>query len=267
MISFPNAKINLGLNVVEKRSDGYHNLETVFYPVRLADALEFVESKEFSITVTGIVIDGNSEKNLVVRAYNLLKQDFNLPPVKIHLHKAIPFGAGLGGGSSDGAFMLKMLNSYFSLGLENSRLEVYASMLGADCPFFIQNKSAFAKGIGDILLPVNVDLNRFKIIVVKPPFLVPTSEAYKNIVPRNPVISPIDAIKLPVGEWKDVLKNDFEEPVFKLFPEIKQIKEQLYLAGATYASMSGSGSAVFALFPVLQAIPEIFPYNNYFIYR
>jgi 4-diphosphocytidyl-2-C-methyl-D-erythritol kinase len=267
MISFPNAKINLGLNVVEKRSDGYHNLETVFYPIGLADALEFVESKEFSITVTGIEIDGNPEKNLVVRAYYLLKKDFDLPPIKIHLHKAIPFGAGLGGGSSDGAFMLKMLNTHFLLGLNTDRLEAYASQLGADCPFFIQNKPAFATGIGDHLLPVNVELNGFKIIVVKPPFSVPTGEAYKNIIPRNPVISPGDAIHLPAREWRDVLKNDFEEPVFKLYPEIEQVKEQLYKAGATYASMSGSGSAIFGLFPVLQAIPDIFPNKNYFIYR
>lgn len=249
MIAFPNAKINLGLNVVSRRADGYHNLETVFCPVRLADALEVIESSSFSFQITGIDIDGDPEKNLVVRAYRLLQNDFDLPPVEIHLHKLIPTGAGLGGGSSDAAFMLKMLNSLFNLQLTVTQLERYAARLGADCPFFIGNQPAFATGIGDQLQPFPLDLSKYLLLIVKPAFSVSTAQAYRDVVPRIPAESLVALLKLPPQNWKESVFNDFEPSVFAQFPEIGQIKATLYRHGAVYASMSGSGSAVFGLFP------------------
>lgn len=267
MITFPNAKINLGLNVVEKRADGYHNIETVFYPINLTDALEIMESGKFSFALSGIYLESPSENNLVVKAYHLLKDDFDLPPVSIHLHKVIPTGAGLGGGSSDGAFMLKMLNSFFSLGLESVQLENYASQLGADCAFFIKNSPALATGIGNILSPIAIGLSNYKIVLVKPPFSVPTAEAYKNITPVRPTCPLEEITSLPVTKWKDILKNDFEDSVFESYPEIKQIKEKFYQAGALYSSMSGSGSAVYGIFPVLPALPEISFNKSFSIYR
>ncbi|MBN1820141.1 MAG: 4-(cytidine 5'-diphospho)-2-C-methyl-D-erythritol kinase, partial [Prolixibacteraceae bacterium] len=257
MITFPNAKINLGLKIVEKRLDGYHNIETVFYPIELCDALEIIESAELKIDVTGLVPTGSPEENLVVKAYQLLKRDLGLPPVHIHLHKNIPSGAGLGGGSSDGAFMLKLLNSFFSLHFKTVQLEQYARELGADCPFFIRNKPAHGSGIGDILSETDPNLSDYKILIIKPPLSVNTAEAYRNIKPSVPVVSLNHLLKLPVSEWRDKIINDFEEPVFKQFPEIGIIKENLYKAGAEFALMSGSGSAVYGLFRILPANPAV----------
>lgn len=250
MIVFPNAKINLGLSVVGKREDGYHNIETVFYPLPLRDALELIIApdgrQEFS--ASGIAIPGNPEQNLVLKAFYLLQQDFKLPPVKIHLHKAIPPGAGLGGGSADAAFMIKLINQVFDLNLSISGMQELAGKIGADCPFFIENKPTFAFGKGDQFLPAEINLSGHFAIVVKPEVNVSTAAAYAGINPQKPELSVEKIINLPIEKWKENLKNDFEESVFKKHPEIGIIKDLLYKNGALYASMSGSGSAVYGIF-------------------
>lgn len=251
MIGFPNAKINIGLNITEKRPDGFHNLETVFYPVGWSDALEFVSSEETSFSHSGILISGEAEANLVMKAYRLLQKDFSLPPLKVHLHKEIPFGAGLGGGSSDGAFMLSMLNKEFKLQLSSAGLEHYAAQLGSDCPFFIRNTPVFASGRGEVMEPAELVLNNWFILLVKPPVAVPTAKAFQWIVPAVPKYSLKTLIRQPVSEWKNTIVNQFELSVFQFFPEIEKVKHQLYEMGAAYASMSGSGSCVFGLFQEL----------------
>jgi len=250
MICFPNAKINLGLHVISKRVDGYHNLETVFYPVDMCDVLEIVPAKvgKTTFSQTGIQIDGKPEDNIVLKAYNLLKKDFDLPEIAIYLRKEIPFGAGLGGGSSDAAFMIKMLNDFAGLKLSIEQMEEYAGRIGADCPFFIQNKPVFAEGTGNVFSPVNISLQDYRIVIEKPSVSVSTQEAYAKIKPKQPAIPLREIINLPVSEWKGNLINDFEPGVFALYPEIKELKERFYTEGAIYASMSGSGSAVFGIF-------------------
>jgi len=261
MLTFPNAKINLGLQVVEKRPDGYHNIETVFYPIGLKDALEVITSEngKFSFQSGGIPIDGRMEDNLVVKAYLLLKKEFNLPPVSIYLQKIIPFGAGLGGGSSDGAFMLKMLNEKFELGLSFSSLVSYARHIGADCPFFLANTPSFATGIGDNIESVHLTLKGYHLVLVKPDIHVSTPKAYGRITPCRPTNSVKEIISQPIKQWKILLKNDFEEGVFSLFPIIGEIKEKLYQSGAVYASMSGSGSSVFGIFTEKKDLKKLFP--------
>jgi len=266
MINYPQCKINLGLNVIEKRQDGFHNLETIFYPVSLCDILEIIPSDKNSFSLSGISIPGNPFSNLVFKAYELLKKDFNLPPVQIHLHKNIPSGAGLGGGSSDAASTIVMLNKIFSLDLSENKMMNYASCLGSDCAFFIANKPMFATGKGDIFQPVNFSLNEYYIILVKPDISVNTADAYSLIKPERKIISPKEIVKNHVEEWKNKLVNDFEKPVFKKFPKIQSIKEKLYELGALYASMSGSGSAVFGLFKNEIFIENIFP-KEYFIWQ
>lgn len=248
MIVFPNAKINIGLNVVSKREDGYHNLETIFFPVKLADALEFAEAEETTLTTSGIQLQGAPEQNLILKAYRLLQVDFNLPPLQFHLHKVIPFGAGLGGGSSDAAFTLKMLNDYYKLGLTQQNLELYAAQIGADCPFFILNRPTFATGIGNKFHNIELNLSDYEIVILKPDILVSTPEAYKNVIPRNPKFRLTEIIKTPVNDWKNLIVNDFEKSVFSKYPQISELKELLYDLGAGFASMSGSGSAVFGIF-------------------
>lgn len=252
MITFPNAKINLGLNIVEKRPDGYHNLETVFYPIKLQDALEVSRlesaSEPYRLRISGTTLEGNAEDNLVIKAYNLLKQDYQLAPVDIHLYKHIPTGAGLGGGSADCAFMIKLLSDKFHLGLSLEQMEAYAAKLGADCAFFIQNKPAFATGIGNLLQPVELSLKGYHLVLVKPDTSVSTREAYANITPRKPEVPLLEIIKQPVESWKGLMKNDFEDSVFPAHPEIAAIKDKLYDLGAVYASMTGSGSSVFGIF-------------------
>lgn len=248
MIVFPNAKINIGLNVVSKRDDGYHNLETIFFPVKLADALEFAEAEETSLSTSGIQMHGDPEQNLVLKAFRLLQSDFNLPQLQFHLHKVIPFGAGLGGGSSDAAFTLKMLNDYFNLELTQQKLESYAAQIGADCPFFILNKPIFATGIGNKFHNIELNLADYGVIILKPDISVSTPEAYKNIIPRNPKFRLTEIIKTPVSDWKNLIVNDFEKSVFAKYPQIAELKQLLYDLGAEYASMSGSGSAVFGIF-------------------
>ena len=256
MITFPTAKINLGLNVVERRPDGYHNLETVFYPVPISDALElttmnprFPSTTYCDIKVTNIGVEGDEQKNLVVRAYQLLKEDFRqMPRVHAHLHKAIPTQAGMGGGSSDCAYTIRLLNEMFTLGLDDARMTDYAARLGADCPFFILSRPAYAEGIGERLQPIELDLSDYHIAVVRPDIPVSTKEAFSLIKPRKPVKNCRDIVLQPVETWREELVNDFEQSVFALHPEIGAIKESLYSLGAVYAAMSGSGSAVFGLF-------------------
>lgn len=248
MIAFPNAKINLGLHVTGKRPDGFHNLETVFFPVGWSDVLEFVEAPEVSFSTSGISITGDPESNLVMKAYRLFQKEFGLPALKIHLHKQIPFGAGLGGGSSDASFMLLMLNKTFGLNLSEEKLQDYAAALGSDCPFFILNKPVFATGRGEIMLPAEVRLNGMFILLVKPPVEVSTASAFRFVVPATPEVSLAEVLCLPVSEWKGKVVNQFESSVFKQFNEVGAVKDQLYNMGAVYASMSGSGSCVFGLF-------------------
>ena len=256
MITFPIAKINLGLNVVEKRPDGYHNLETVFYPVHIKDALEVYEmAPEFpspvdcDLKVTNILIEGDEQKNLVVRAYQLLKQDFpTLPRVHAHLYKGIPTQAGMGGGSSDCGYMITLLNRLFELGLSEQQMIDYAARLGADCAFFIVNRPCYAEGIGEKLQPIGLSLKGWYLAVVRPAIPVPTKEAFSLITPQRPPQNCRDIVMQPVETWREALTNDFEKSVFTLHPEIGAIKDWLYELGATYAAMSGSGSSLYGLF-------------------
>lgn len=263
MITYPNAKINLGLNITEKRPDGYHNLETVFYPIPLQDALEVKPldgENEYLLKIAGTQITGEPEDNLVIKAYRLLKQDYHhLPSIDIHMFKHIPTGAGLGGGSSDAAFMLKLLNEKFSLHISVSQLEEYAARLGADCAFFIQNKPVFASGIGNIFEPIELSLKGYYLVLVKPDIFVSTKEAYALVKPQKPQLSLKDIIHKPIEEWKNTMVNDFEKSVFHKFPEIAAIKDKLYDMGAIYASMSGSGASVFGLFKEqVKYVDEVF---------
>jgi len=261
MLTYPNAKINLGLNVVEKRPDGYHNIETIFYPIGLSDVLQVEVSEtctDYSFSSSGIQIDGDPEDNLIVKAYHLLRSGYQFPPIDISLIKQIPFGAGLGGGSSDAAFMLKMLNEMFQLKITPGRLEKIAAKLGADCPVFIKNKPVFATGIGNIFTPIKLSLKGYFLLLVKPDIHVSTPVAYSMVEPRKPDVSLSELIHKPISEWKDVIKNDFEKSVFTKYPEIENIKNQLYDAGASYASMSGSGSSVYGIFESIPQKTDVF---------
>ena len=274
-ITFPIAKINLGLNVVEKRPDGYHNLQTVFYPVPIKDALEihvmdeaFPSDYDCDLKVTNITIEGDEQRNLVVRAYQLLKQDFpTLPRIHAHLWKGIPTQAGMGGGSSDCAHMMLLLNQQFQLGLTDEQLIEYAAKLGADCAFFILSRPCYAEGIGEKLQPIDLSLSGYHIAVVRPDIPVPTKEAFSRIRPHYPAQNCRETVMQPVDTWRDTLINDFEESVFALHPEIGDIKRRLYDMGATYAAMSGSGSALFGLFKkhpdsLSQAFPNMFTFSS-----
>lgn len=249
MVLFPHAKINLGLNIIRKRADGYHDLETCFYPIAWTDILEIIPSSSFQFSSTGLVIQGQDADNLCVKAYYLLKKDFDIPPVHIHLHKIIPMGAGLGGGSADAAFTLRQLNESFALGLAPLSLEKYAAQLGSDCAFFISNIPRLGTGRGEILSPISVSLKGKFVVVVKPDVHVSTAEAYAGVKPGTRDISVKDVIeRKPITEWKSLLTNDFEESVFKKHPAVANVKQKLYDHGAAYASMSGSGSCVFGIF-------------------
>jgi 4-diphosphocytidyl-2-C-methyl-D-erythritol kinase len=264
MIIFPNAKINIGLNIVNRRTDGYHNLETIFYPVKINDALEIIEADELSFQSSGLEIPGRVEDNLCIKGYHLLKKDFDLPPVKIYLHKHIPIGAGLGGGSADAAFFIRLINKKFELKLADDQMIDYARRLGADCAFFIQNKPVFAFEKGDEFEPVRLDLSAYKIVVVTPPVHVSTAEAYGGVKPTAVKESLMDLIYEPVAEWKKYIKNDFEATIFKNHPTIRGVKAALYEAGALYASMSGSGSSVFGIFNKTPDLEELEKENQVF---
>jgi len=282
MISFPNAKINLGLFVTEKRADGFHNIETVLFPIPLFDALEITDNIDDSVETHGraslhahgIKIDGNPNDNLVYKAYQLLKTDFDIPNIRIDLLKKIPFGAGLGGGSADATFMLKLLNEKFALNLSDENLENYARKIGSDCAFFVKNKPAFAYEKGDKFEPIDLDLSGYQLVLICPPIHVCTKTAYQNLIPtfrlrstsedqertlarNNRSLSGVETPdyfdlrelpKIPVSEWKNILANDFEPSVFAQHPTLADIKQNLYDLGADYAAMSGSGSAIFGLF-------------------
>jgi len=259
MVVFPPCKINLGLHVVSKRPDGYHNIETCFYPVPWTDILEIIPSEKPGFTFSGSLISGKKEDNLCVRAYSLLKQDLNIPPVQLHLHKIIPSGAGLGGGSSDAAATLKLLNEIFSLGMEIEHLRSYASQLGSDIPFFVDPRPALGQGKGEIITPLPISLKVKFLIVVSPGIHSSTAEAYRHVKPGQPKSPLMEILEQPIAEWKDTLLNDFEPSVFSTFPLLQDIKEKLYQHGAGYAGMSGSGSAIFGLFDQPPHIGKDFP--------
>ncbi len=255
MVSFPNAKINVGLNIISKRADGFHNLETVFFPIGVKDAVEIIErnvpSEVVTFSSTGKSINVQDDDNLCVKAYYLLKKDFaQIPPLKIHLHKNIPMGAGLGGGSADASAILLLLNQKFQLNISTDKLLEYASQLGSDCPFFILNKPCFATGRGEILQEINLDLSAYKIMVVHPGIHVDTGDAFAQLDSNNfsQAGELIIQIKQDISLWKNTIKNDFETSVFKKHSAIKDIKEKLYSEAAIYSAMSGSGSAVFGIF-------------------
>lgn len=271
MIVFPNAKINLGLNVTEKRPDGYHNIETVFYPIPLKDSIEVVvrenenqspsaevipsgkpyysyKTDNYTLHIAGIPVMGAPNDNLVVKVFCLLNSEFKLPPIHIFMYKHIPSGAGLGGGSADAAFMMRLLNDKFQLGLSIGDMEQRIATLGADCPFFIKNEPVFATGIGNIFTPITLTLKGLYLVIVKPDVFVSTKEAYARIHPHSPERTLIDILSRPLTEWKSTLVNDFESSIFPAYPEIAVIKDKLYDLGAIYASMSGSGSSVFGIF-------------------
>ncbi len=255
MLTFPNAKINIGLNIIKKRQDGFHSIESVFYPVNLCDALEVIENTEANnkeriiFTSSGIKIPGNPNDNLCYKAYHLIAKDYQLPSVKVHLHKHIPIGAGLGGGSSDAAFFIRLLNDKFELGLAWGEMHQYARQLGSDCSFFVSNKPAFAEGKGDEFESIRLDLSNYHIALVYPNIHINTTKAYSGVIPKQAARSlENDIVNLPIEQWKEFIHNDFEDSIFPQFPEIKKIKEQLYSLGASYAAMSGSGSTIYGIF-------------------
>jgi len=274
MICFPNAKINLGLNIVEKRSDGFHNIETVFYPINWCDVLEVIENKAFqkgnekiNLSLSGIVVEGNTQDNLISKTYKLVNAVHNLPPVKAHLHKVIPMGAGLGGGSSDAAFFIKLLNDKFSLNLSITEQMNFAKQLGSDCAFFIENKPVYASGKGDVFSEVEIDLNQYCIVVVYPAVHSNTALAYKGVVPAKPQKNIQSIITDEIKNWKEDLVNDFEKTIFLQHPELQNIKNTFYSVDALYASMSGSGSAVYGIFKNDVDIKEFNFSNNYLIWK
>src|SRR5258705_2095800 len=271
MIVFPNCKINLGLNVLQKRSDGFHELETVFYPLAVHDILEIVFLKKLRgqpgipFSVSGLKIDGEKNSNLCIQALKLLKKKIpQMPSVQLHLHKVIPTGSGLGGGSSDASFTLKVLNEIYGLNLSKEQLIKYAAQIGSDCPFFIINKPCFSKGRGELLEEIDLDLSPYKIVLANPGIAINTREAFAGITPASPKASIREIIKKPIETWKKELKNDFEKTIFSQYPGIAKIKKEMYNAGALYASMSGSGSTVFGIFSKQQSTSLSFP-SNYFV--
>ncbi len=266
MIGFPNAKINLGLHVVERRLDGYHNIQTIFFPIPLHDILEVIpSSKQFSFINYGLSVNVAFEENICVKAYKLLSQQYKLPPVEIHLYKNIPFGAGLGGGSSDAAHTLILLNKLYNLGICKDELKMLSAQLGSDCAFFMENHPCYATGRGEQLEVIDLNLSGKYIVLVKPPIHVSTSVAYKNIVPQKPYFNLKNITTLPIEIWKEVLVNDFEKNVFRMYPLLSSIKEQLYKLGAIYAAMSGSGSTLYGIFDKEISTDNVFP--DYFTWK
>ena len=246
MIVYPNAKINIGLNVLNKREDGYHELSSVFYPVsELYDILEIITSDDFSFSSSGIVIPGDS--NICTKAFDLLKADYDVRNVKIHLHKMIPIGARLGGGSADGAFVLKALNELFELNLTNNQLEKYALKLGADCPFFIENTPKRVTGIGEKMTAIDLDLSDYEIKFIFPELHISTAEAYGGVMPKKDETNLLYLISKPITNWKEEVRNDFEVSAFKKHPELSKMKAKFYADGAIYASMTGSGSVIYGV--------------------
>ncbi len=261
MVTFPNAKINLGLSVLMKRSDGYHQIETVFYPIALTDVLEIVPSsvREAVLGCRGLPIEGKLEQNSCLVAYQTMTAHFKMPPVSMFLYKKIPTGAGLGGGSSDAAFTIRMLNELFNLKATRDQLRGIAEAIGSDCPFFIENRPMLGTGRGGCLKPIDLDLSGYHIMIIKPAISVSTAEAYAGVVPRNRQESLKDVIRLPLREWQENMINDFEESIFRKYPGIASIKSTLLDQGAVYASLTGSGSAVYGLFESPPPVSSLFP--------
>ncbi len=267
MITFPASKINLGLSILNRREDNYHNIQTVMYPVEgLTDVIEILKSDDSGcqFSSSGLIVDCQPHKNLCVKAYELMRTRYGLGGVKMHLHKKVPFGAGLGGGSADAAAVLNGLNDLFELHLYAENLRSLAAELGSDIPFFIDSQSAVASSRGEVLQPVGLSLAGVNIVIIKPDIFVSTAEAYSGVIPYVPQIFPSDIVSQPIDCWRDRLVNDFEESLFVKFPLLREIKEQLYEMGAIYASMSGSGSAMFGLFSDDVSIPDCL--KNHFIY-
>ncbi|MFZ4799976.1 MAG: 4-(cytidine 5'-diphospho)-2-C-methyl-D-erythritol kinase [Bacteroidia bacterium] len=270
MITFSICKINLGLHIINKRDDGFHNLETVFYPIPLNDSLELIPSLNDAINQVGfhsfgLTIDGDISQNLIVKAFHLLANDFQLKSIDFYLLKIIPMGAGLGGGSSNAAYALKMLNDYFKLNISTTKLKEYAAILGSDCAFFIENTPSFATGRGEVLEPIDISLKGYFFVLVKPNIHVSTAEAFANVYKRgNEQTSLKELIKNPIENWKNLIGNDFEKSVFIHHPTIKNLKEKLYENGAIYSSMSGSGASVFGLFKNQIDLKNEFENNFYF---
>lgn len=261
---FPNAKINLGLNITEKRSDGFHAIESVFVPIPWFDELEIIASKAATrFTSSGIPIPGLAKDNLCLKAYYLLKSKYDIPEVNIHLKKNIPIGAGLGGGSADAAFVLKGLNSLFSLNISTFELEDFARLLGSDCAFFIQNKPVLAIEKGDVFKEIELDITKYYIVLVYPNEHVSTQMAYSGVVPKKPDYELIDRLSMPESDWKAFVHNDFEASIFGQLPHLKTIKSSLYEYGAFYAAMSGSGSTIYGLF---KSIPPKVKFDNAIVY-
>lgn len=256
MISFPPCKINLGLNVLRRRSDGYHEIDTCFYPLPFTDVLEVIPSEGLIFSSSGLAIPGNTDDNLCVKAFKLLADDMTLPPASIHLHKCIPAGAGLGGGSSDAAHTLRLVNDVFSLNLSEAQLMSYASKLGSDCSFFIQDHPMLGSGRGEVLTRCEVRMNGMYLVLLNPGLHISTAEAYAQLTPKVRSQSIREVLSLAPSDWKENLRNDFEETVFRKYPQIEQIKTDMYAAGALYASMSGSGSSVFGIFRELPRLNE-----------
>ncbi len=260
MVIFPKAKINLGLLISGRRCDGYHDIETVFYPLPLSDALEMVPKvkgiKKDILTLTGMRLQGKKGENLVLRAVKKLRETFPVPYLKIHLHKAIPSGAGLGGGSSDAGFVLSAINRLFGFACSRDELMRMAGELGSDCPFFIECKPSLATGRGELIKPVENVLDGYTLLLINPGINISTKEAYENCKPGKPGISPGKVITMPVPEWKELLVNDFERTVFRKHPVIASFKDKLYQAGAVYSSMSGSGSSVYGIFTGEPVVPD-----------
>lgn len=269
MVVFPKAKINLGLTISGKRSDGYHDIETIFYPLRFSDAMEIVpginEINNDSLTLTGLELPCPNEENLVLKALRRLREEYPVPILRIHLHKVIPSGAGLGGGSSDAACILSSMNRVIRFEIPAEKLRSIALDLGSDCPFFIESIPAFAGGRGEILKPVEDVLKNYKIVLLSPGIKVNTREAYENCIPSGSGASLMEIIKLPVTEWKDLLINDFENTVFQKYPLIGILKSRLYESGALYSSMSGSGSSVYGIYADEPSVPE--DLRKYVIYK
>lgn len=268
MIVFPNAKINLGLNIVSKREDGYHNIESIFYPIPLYDILEVIpaekDKRSFSLEVMDLPDDG--KQNLVEKAYLKLVDKYDIPPIEVILKKCIPFAAGLGGGSADAAYMLKILNEMFINRISEEEMLEIGKDIGADVPFFIKNKPVFAEGIGTDFSDIDLSLNGYFIVLIKPDIAISTAEAYSGVTPCIPNYSLKDVIKQPICEWRGVVKNDFEKSLFPKYPRLKEIKESLYEVGAEYASMSGSGSSIFGIFknePNIDGLKTILMENDF----
>lgn len=254
MIAFPTCKINIGLQITEKRPDGYHTLQSCFYPVGWSDVLEIIPADTFAFTSSGLPIPGDPATNLCVKAYALLKVDFDLPPVAMHLHKIVPIGAGLGGGSADAAFALRLLNEQFSLHLTPNQLEDYARKLGSDCAFFVRNQPVYGTEKGDVFEPISVDLTGYQLVLIYPNLAISTAQAYAGVQPKMPEVPLLDLLQTPITAWRQTVHNDFEDSLFPAYPVLNQLRQQLYDLGAVYSSMSGSGSTVYGIFtapPVL----------------